>query len=196
MCSVIGFCRTSDWLAYGSARHDVREVTLGRRKHDEDDTYRDCSQVLSDSWHRTQLRVVRHRNKGKKMNQALTVNADGAQRNPDIHWPDGQHPEDADLFAHNEIVVHASCETVFANIADAETWPKWYPNAHNVKVHDSPDGKLHNGIKFSWDTLLISLMNWYNQKPFIGLIGAGQMYDVCAVPSAAGEPLELVWMRS
>jgi hypothetical protein len=39
-------------------------------------------------------------------------------------------------------------------------------------------------------------MNWYNQKPFIGLIGAGQMYDVCAVPPAAGETLELVWMRS
>src|SRR5882762_8760576 len=39
-------------------------------------------------------------------------------------------------------------------------------------------------------------MNWYNQKPFIGLIGAGQMYDVCAVPPAARETLELVWMRS
>ena len=86
------------------------------------------------------------------MNEALTVNADGAQINPDIHWPDGQHPEDADLFAHNEIVVHASCETVFANIADAESWPGWYPNAQNVRVHDSPDGKLHDGTRFSWDT--------------------------------------------
>jgi hypothetical protein len=45
-------------------------------------------------------------------------------------------------------------------------------------------------------SLLISLMNWYCQKPFIGLIGAGQMYDVCAVPSAAGETLEIFWMRS
>src|SRR5713101_8128013 len=39
-------------------------------------------------------------------------------------------------------------------------------------------------------------MNRYNQKPLIGLISAGQMYDVCAVPPAAGETLELVWMRS
>src|ERR1700680_4230919 len=39
-------------------------------------------------------------------------------------------------------------------------------------------------------------MNWYNQKPFIGLTRAGQMYDVCAVPPAAGETLELVRMRS
>jgi hypothetical protein len=54
--------------------------------------------------------------KEKKMNEALTINGDGAQRNPDIHWPKGQHPEDADLYAHNEIMVNASCETVFANI--------------------------------------------------------------------------------
>ena len=33
-----------------------------------------------------------------------------------------------------------------------------------------------------------------HQKPFIGLIGAGQMADVCAVPAAAGETLEVFWM--
>jgi NAD(P)-dependent dehydrogenase (short-subunit alcohol dehydrogenase family) len=58
--------------------------------------------------------------KEKKMNEALTINGDGAQRNPDIHWPKGQHPENADLYAHNEIMLHASCETVFANIVDAQ----------------------------------------------------------------------------
>jgi hypothetical protein len=45
-------------------------------------------------------------------------------------------------------------------------------------------------------SLLIGLLNWYNQKPFIGLIGAGQMDDVCAVPAAAGEALEVFWMGS
>ena len=39
-------------------------------------------------------------------------------------------------------------------------------------------------------------MNRYDQKPFIDLIGAGQMYDVRAVPPAAGETLEIFWMRS
>ena len=90
--------------------------------------------------------------KEKKMNEALTINGDGARRNPDIHWPKGQHPEDADLYAHNEIMVNASCETVFANIVDAQSWPSWYPNSHNVVVHDSSDNKLHEGTKFSWDT--------------------------------------------
>jgi hypothetical protein len=76
--------------------------------------------------------------KEKKMNEALTINGNGAQRNPDIHWPKGQHPEDADLYAHNEIMVNASRETVFANIVDAQSWPSWYPNSHNV-------GELHQG---------------------------------------------------
>ena len=52
-------------------------------------------------------------------NEALTCDEDGAQRSNQIHWPDGFHPEQADLFAHNEIFVHASCKKVFTNLADA-----------------------------------------------------------------------------
>jgi uncharacterized protein YndB with AHSA1/START domain len=88
----------------------------------------------------------------KPTNEALTLNGDGSQRLKDIHWPDGFHPGQADLFAHNEIVVHATCEKVFANIVDAQVWPSWYPNSHNVKLLNSPDGKLHEGARFSWDT--------------------------------------------
>jgi uncharacterized protein YndB with AHSA1/START domain len=95
--------------------------------------------------------------RSKPVDEALTVNGDGVQRSKDIHWPDGFHPAQADLFAHNEIVVHASCEKVFANIVDAQVWPSWYPNSHNVKVLDSPDGKLHEGARFSWDTFGIHI---------------------------------------
>jgi hypothetical protein len=45
-------------------------------------------------------------------------------------------------------------------------------------------------------SLLIDLVNWYNQKPFIGLVRAGQMYDACAVPPTASETLQIFWMRS
>jgi len=95
--------------------------------------------------------------RSKPVNEALTVNGDGAQRSKDIHWPDGFHPEQADLFAHNEIVVHASCEKVFANIVDAQVWPSWYPNSHNVKLLNSPDGKLREGSRFSWDTFGVNI---------------------------------------
>src|SRR5271168_4290118 len=88
----------------------------------------------------------------KPTNEALTFNEYGAKRYAGIHWPDGFHPEQADLFAHNEIVVHASCEKVFANIVDAQVWPSWYPNSHDVGLLNSPDGKLHGGTQFSWNT--------------------------------------------
>jgi hypothetical protein len=45
-------------------------------------------------------------------------------------------------------------------------------------------------------SLLIGLLNWYNQKPFVVLIWAGQMNDVCTVPPTAGETLEVFWMGS
>jgi hypothetical protein len=42
----------------------------------------------------------------------------------------------ANLFARNEIVVHASCEKALANIVDAQLWPSWYPHSHNVARHE------------------------------------------------------------
>ena len=86
------------------------------------------------------------------MNEALTFNADGARRDADIHWPDGFHPEQAELFAHNEIMIHASCETVFANLVDAEKWPSWYSNSKNIKLLNSTDGRLGQGTRFTWET--------------------------------------------
>lgn len=83
---------------------------------------------------------------------SMPVNSDGAQPSKDIHWPNGFQPEQAGLIAHNEIDIHASCSKVFANLVDAEAWPTWYPNSHNVKILSTGDGKLHEGSRFSWET--------------------------------------------
>jgi hypothetical protein len=77
---------------------------------------------------------------------------DGAEHSNQIHWPDGSHPEQADLFAHNEIFVHPSCKRVFTNLADAQAWPSWSPNSHDVTLRNSVAGKPHRGTRFSWDT--------------------------------------------
>jgi hypothetical protein len=70
----------------------------------------------------------------------------------------------------------------------------------NQNLVKHPGGLLLLRMYFSFagtrPLLLIRLMDRYNQKPFIGLIGTGQMYDVCAVPPATCETLEIVWMRS
>jgi hypothetical protein len=40
-------------------------------------------------------------------------NADWPLRSSEIHWPAGHTPADADLFAHNELLIHASCSIVW-----------------------------------------------------------------------------------
>jgi len=84
--------------------------------------------------------------------QGLTFNGDGALRNNQIHWPNGFEPEQADLFAHNEIDVQAGCGIVFANLVDAEAWPSWYSNSKDVKVLNTPDHRLRKNAQISWET--------------------------------------------
>jgi hypothetical protein len=105
---------------------------------------------LTDTSHDERRRSVANiRTEKTPMNEALTFNKDGAKRYADIHWPDGFHPEQADFFAHNEIVVNASCKTVWDHVIEAEKWPSWYSNSHNMKLLNSADGKLHEDTRFS-----------------------------------------------
>ena len=103
--------------------------------------------------------------KEKKMNEALTINGDGAQSNRDIHWPNGQHPEDADLYAHNEIMVNASCETVFANIVDAQSWPSrnymWPLGVEPAWLGPSRHSRRPSSVR-PWH--LCFLVNWALQR--------------------------------
>src|ERR1700689_2455229 len=48
--------------------------------------------------------------------------SDLATRDRDIHWPAGFEPEKADLFAHNEARLNASCDTVWRHIVDARAY--------------------------------------------------------------------------
>jgi hypothetical protein len=84
--------------------------------------------------------------------QGLIFNGDGAMRDNQIHWPKGFEPEQADLFAHNEIDIQAGCEIAFSNLADAEAWPSWYSNSKDVKVLNTPDHRLRKNARISWET--------------------------------------------
>lgn len=81
------------------------------------------------------------------------------RRSPDIHWPAGFTPDKADLFAHNEIQIAASCTKVFNTITRAEKWPSWYPNSKDVKVHGSRDGTLRAGSRFDWNTFGLAVQS-------------------------------------
>jgi len=91
----------------------------------------------------------------------MTMKDDLANRTRDIHWPTGFDPAKADLFAHNELVIHASCERVWQNIIDATKWPEWYPNAKAVEVMDGT--VLGQGTVFRWTTFGLPIESKVNE---------------------------------
>jgi uncharacterized protein YndB with AHSA1/START domain len=101
---------------------------------------------------------------------------DLSARSRDIHWPSGFDPETADLFAHNELVIRASCETVWNHIVDAGRWPQWYPNSKDVSLLDGAK-TLGPNVRWRWTTFGFSIesqvheyvrnsrLGWYGYPP-------------------------------
>jgi uncharacterized protein YndB with AHSA1/START domain len=94
-------------------------------------------------------------------NTTMTMKDDLANRSRDIHWPAGFDPAKADLFAHNELIIHASCERVWQHIIDATKWPEWYPNAKAVEVMDGT--VLGQGSVFRWTTFGLPIESKVNE---------------------------------
>jgi uncharacterized protein YndB with AHSA1/START domain len=88
--------------------------------------------------------------------KAMSMNDDLAHRSPNIHWPAGFEPNKADLFAHNESLINASCERVWSHIVDASQWPTWYPNSKDVQIQRG-DRLLENGTVFRWTTFGLTI---------------------------------------
>lgn len=111
----------------------------------------------------------------------MTMKDDLAARSHDIHWPQGFDPAKADLFAHNAVVVNASCEQAWRHIIDAARWPQWYPNAGDVALLGGAT-LLGEGVVWRWTTFGFSIESRMNEfVPFsrIGWFG----YEPGAQPS-------------
>ena len=105
-----------------------------------------------------------------------TMADDLSARSRDIHWPNGFDPETADLFAHNELLIRASCETVWNHIVDAGRWPQWYPNSKDVSLLDGAK-TLGPNVRWRWTTFGLSIesqvhedvpdsrLGWYGYPP-------------------------------
>ena len=65
----------------------------------------------------------------------MSVIEDIQHRSAHIHWPEGIVPEQADLFAHNDIVIAAPPAKIWEHLVHAAAWPDWYVNARNVTVN-------------------------------------------------------------
>jgi uncharacterized protein YndB with AHSA1/START domain len=88
--------------------------------------------------------------------KAMSMKDDLAHRSPDIHWPAGFEPAKADLFAHNALIINASCERVWSHIVDASRWPTWYPNSKDVQIQNG-DPVLRDATVFRWNTFGLAI---------------------------------------
>jgi hypothetical protein len=81
----------------------------------------------------------------------MSIIEDIQRRSAHIHWPQGIVPEQADLFAHNDIVIAAPAGKIWEHLLHATAWPDWYSNASDVTVN-APNGLLVAGVTFDWIT--------------------------------------------
>lgn len=105
-----------------------------------------------------------------------TMDKDLQQRSAEIHWPEGFEPEHADLFSHNQLVIHASAEIIWRHLVEAPKWPEWYLNAQAVSILEG-DKTLKADSTFLWTTFGIDLeskineyapgsrLSWYGYAP-------------------------------
>jgi hypothetical protein len=104
----------------------------------------------------------------------MSMKDDLANRSLDIHWPAGFTPDDADLFSHNELLIHARCERVWRHLVEATEWPHWYPNSSGVEVLGDGGSVLKDNSIFRWTTFRLPLESRINEfMPFnrIGWFG-------------------------
>ncbi|MGH6641947.1 hypothetical protein [Hypericibacter sp.] len=91
---------------------------------------------------------------------ASTMSDDLKMKSTEVHWPPEFSPDDAVLFAHNEVFIHASTVTVWQHIVEAENWPHWYTNSEDVQILDDRSGVLREGGRFRWTTFGLAIKSW------------------------------------
>jgi uncharacterized protein YndB with AHSA1/START domain len=72
-------------------------------------------------------------------------------RHTNISWPDDFRPENADLFAHNEITINGTCEQVWQTITKAAKWHEWTTLIKTFEIAEGGD-VLRAGSNFKWLT--------------------------------------------
>jgi hypothetical protein len=92
------------------------------------------------------------------------VSKDRDQRSPDVHWSKDLSPERAEMFAHNEIEINASCATVWNHLIQAQLWPQWFPKFGKVQIKDRSK-VLQKNTKFTWSSPDLPLQNRWESFP-------------------------------
>jgi len=81
--------------------------------------------------------------------QGDAVYRDWAERSPEVHWPTPMFNKAAEIFAHNQIVIDASCQAVWDHLVHAALWPQWCAYSGKVRIWGGAQ-VLQKNTKFTW----------------------------------------------
>jgi len=66
-----------------------------------------------------------------------------------MNWPTPMFNGAAEIFTHNQIVINASCQTVWDHLVHSELWPHWCPYSGKVTIWGGSQ-LLQKNSKFTW----------------------------------------------
>lgn len=75
----------------------------------------------------------------------------------DINWPPKYHPNSSDVHVVNNLEMDVSVDEAWNALIRAVDWPRWYPNAKNVRFLNSDKKTLELGTQFRWKTFGITI---------------------------------------
>ena len=116
----------------------------------------------------------------------MSIIEDIQRRSAHIHWPQGIVPEQADLFAHNDIVIAAPQGKFWEHLIHATAWPDWYSNASDVTVNAS-SGLLGAGVTSTGSPSATSTAPSTNSSPRPASAGTARR-PVAGLPHVVLEP--------
>jgi hypothetical protein len=85
---------------------------------------------------------------------ALQIAQDGARvaiEDTAVSFPGGMRRSESPIFTHNELLIAAPAERIFAALVRAKRWPSFYGNAKNIEI-DGGAEELTLGTTFHWTT--------------------------------------------
>jgi uncharacterized protein YndB with AHSA1/START domain len=77
----------------------------------------------------------------------------------EIKWPDRFDPNRAPVHVRNELTMDVPCESVWAWLVRAESWPSWYANSADVRFIEGQGPDLKLGTRFKWKTFGVHLVS-------------------------------------
>lgn len=93
-----------------------------------------------------------------------------------FHWPQNLTPENAHVFAHNELHVPLPPSAVWPWLARASRWHEFYRNCKGLCFHNGDGPDLALGTKFSWQTFgakVTTTVDAFEPERYLAWTGVG-----------------------